>query len=663
MTCCDTYQPLLPPSGIPLLSVPHSATYRVPLRNAIMTFLEDVRLYSDPSNGTWPFGVVLEACVVLCVAAATEYQSRNDWAIFFIVMALVLSWWLHQVSGGAWSSRPSPKTIGATHAAIETGGLRVSLLYGILSLVAQAVLCHALYPERQPALLTASSSAERIVSCGAVSALEAGVSWTSIAIGCPTGLWFTLLGSVVVDIALPWCSVPRVLGAASVASTRGLELLFLISMPLLVALLTPGALRHPSMKRGHLRYSPRYGELARHAMMAGHSATEITAAWRQLLGFWMVSQKERHTVFGVVTRALSSCEAKQCHTAISAGLKGTRTNPQVEAPYWEAALRLTREALATEHRCVCPNNNDELLMLWSWLRAGVSILEDAGPLDEAVSLWFMTSPAGRFELRPHAPPPRSHDERAGVVPLSGPVTRQRASQQQQAAPPGTARAASTACAADRLVVVFSSLGTGLIRPEFGSTLHRCRVLCGPGLAPFDVLHVVDPAYSFYLQDPKGSWQGRQYHQTQLRRHTTRYKHVFFIGDSMGGSAALLFADLADSVLAFVPLLALEGCPQAEREDFPLHLQREYPAMVRQSLGRCKGQVVVHTSSDPEDEKHCSALRGAGVELQKHTECQTHLLTGHLKETGELVHIVARFLGGRVPVVDDAGDIDVPRRRG
>jgi len=132
---------------------------------------------------------------------------------------------------------------------------------------------------------------------------------------------------------------------------------------------------------------------------------------------------------------------------------------------------------------------------------------------------------------------------------------------------------------------------------------------------------------------------------------------------MGGSAALLFADLADSVLAFVPLLALEGCPQAEREDFPLHLQREYPAMVRQSLGRCKGQVVVHTSSDPEDEKHCSALRGAGVELQKHTECQTHLLTGHLKETGELVHIVARFLGGRVPVVDDAGDIDVPRRRG
>ena len=75
-------------------------------------------------------------------------------------------------------------------------------------------------------------------------------------------------------------------------------------------------------------------------------------------------------------------------------------------------------------------------------------------------------------------------------------------------------------AAPMVVVVFSSLGNGLIRPEFrGSLLGEAVREAGVAI-DYDVLFVLDPAMSWYCQDPGCSWAGFGYYQRELRTRLT-----------------------------------------------------------------------------------------------------------------------------------------------
>eukprot|EP00913_Durusdinium_trenchii_P008697 g8170.t1 len=91
-------------------------------------------------------------------------------------------------------------------------------------------------------------------------------------------------------------------------------------------------------------------------------------------------------------------------------------------------------------------------------------------------------------------------------------------------------------------------------PQTYSNLSKLQVLYS--LLPVDALYICDPANAWFLQDPSGNWKGLQYFEEKISDITSRYRKVFAWGGSMGGSAALLFANLFDRVHAFSPQVDL-----------------------------------------------------------------------------------------------------------
>ena len=105
-----------------------------------------------------------------------------------------------------------------------------------------------------------------------------------------------------------------------------------------------------------------------------------------------------------------------------------------------------------------------------------------------------------------------------------------------------------------LVVAFSSLGNGIVRHEFGGSLAKLNNQMGES---FDVLFVADPAQSWYQKDDRGGFGGFVQYEHRIKTASKAYKHISLIGDSMGGSGALLFSHLAtESVVAFSPQVDL-----------------------------------------------------------------------------------------------------------
>ncbi|KAH8055388.1 hypothetical protein JL722_8296 [Aureococcus anophagefferens] len=84
--------------------------------------------------------------------------------------------------------------------------------------------------------------------------------------------------------------------------------------------------------------------------------------------------------------------------------------------------------------------------------------------------------------------------------------------------------------------------SGLARPEWMGTARKLEL---PGGANrLDVLHVLDPAFSWYLSADDGSWRGPAFYREKLEGFVAGYGAVLFLGDSMGGSGALAHCDLA-----------------------------------------------------------------------------------------------------------------------
>ena len=105
-----------------------------------------------------------------------------------------------------------------------------------------------------------------------------------------------------------------------------------------------------------------------------------------------------------------------------------------------------------------------------------------------------------------------------------------------------------------LVVAFSSLGNGIVRHEFGGSLAKLNNQMDES---FDVLFVADPAQSWYQKDDGGGFEGFAQYESRIKAASKPYRHVSLIGDSMGGSGALLFSHLAtESVVAFSPQVDL-----------------------------------------------------------------------------------------------------------
>ena len=87
-----------------------------------------------------------------------------------------------------------------------------------------------------------------------------------------------------------------------------------------------------------------------------------------------------------------------------------------------------------------------------------------------------------------------------------------------------------------VIVVCSSLGTGIVRPEWGGTLRQLSLgaAAAASTGRVDVLHVIDPSSTWWSQDPGCCWDGFSYYQGEVATRVAGYDKVLVLGDSMGG---------------------------------------------------------------------------------------------------------------------------------
>ena len=167
--------------------------------------------------------------------------------------------------------------------------------------------------------------------------------------------------------------------------------------------------------------------------------------------------------------------------------------------------------------------------------------------------------------------------------------------------------------AKTVLVAFAGLGSrGHVGYEWRGAAHRVSQD-----QEFDVLFAADPAASWYTGGACWRYRGDAALRSVLRGFRRRYDRVCFIGDSMGGSAALRYAQYADAVCALAPQVTnLAEDPHVGRED--LHedaLRRHVEGPLLRSVERAlrrRVSIRVHfCAGHARDAAHVAALpRGA-----------------------------------------------------
>jgi hypothetical protein len=199
-------------------------------------------------------------------------------------------------------------------------------------------------------------------------------------------------------------------------------------------------------------------------------------------------------------------------------------------------------------------------------------------------------------------------------------------------------------AADVAVISFAS-GVGLME---GSHLLSDLSVQGAKTGKhqeFDSLFVIDPAFSWYTgcsngaADPEKVKASVAAVKTMLSDILKPYKRVVFTGTSMGGTACLLFASLADRMVAL--------CPQVQLDSYagwrPHSWQTLSPVLLDllkaelSCLPRPGRNLQVHVSQHLQDVRQISLLPAAsGLEIVSHPESASHGMFLGMKELKELL---------------------------
>lgn len=206
--------------------------------------------------------------------------------------------------------------------------------------------------------------------------------------------------------------------------------------------------------------------------------------------------------------------------------------------------------------------------------------------------------------------------------------------------------------AKQLIVAFSSLGNGIVRHEFGGSLSKLNKQMGRG--NFDVLFVADPAQSWYLKDDKGTFAGFAQYESRIKAASKSYNRISLIGDSMGGSAALLFAHLAtDSVVAFSPQVNLIGDDHVSRDDMTPMVKEMFQVRLFESVEKAvdkQVRIIVHRGLESSDIKHTDLLMNRlnsskrdKLNLAVHSGCTHHQVAVHLKEKNQLLVALSKAI--------------------
>jgi len=216
--------------------------------------------------------------------------------------------------------------------------------------------------------------------------------------------------------------------------------------------------------------------------------------------------------------------------------------------------------------------------------------------------------------------------------------------------------------AKHLIVAFSSLGNGLVRHEFGGSLAKLnKQLHADGKDTFDVLFVADPAQSWYQKDSRGHLDGFAEYEQRILIASRPYDKISLVGDSMGGSGALLFSHLAtESVVAFSPQIDLNGDSHVSRYDMTPTIRDRYCDRLLHSVElavEAGVKIYVNRGVEKADVGHTDLLMnhingkfsegpgplGGRLIINEHSDCQHHQIAVHLKEKGQLAHVLSSNL--------------------
>ena len=187
-----------------------------------------------------------------------------------------------------------------------------------------------------------------------------------------------------------------------------------------------------------------------------------------------------------------------------------------------------------------------------------------------------------------------------------------------------------------------------------------------------MLFVADPAQSWYQKDDTGHFGGYAQYESRIRAASRPYSRISLVGDSMGGSAALLFSHLAtDAVVAFSPQVDLEcDVSHVGRSDMTPGVRSKFRDTLYSSVGSALDagvNVIVHRGTEESDVRHTDlledrftslrvkegAVRDEGGEdgdgilrIVEHPDCLHHQIAVHLKGRGMLTRVLSRdLLGG------------------
>uniref|UniRef100_A0A7R9YDH2 Uncharacterized protein n=1 Tax=Pinguiococcus pyrenoidosus TaxID=172671 RepID=A0A7R9YDH2_9STRA len=182
------------------------------------------------------------------------------------------------------------------------------------------------------------------------------------------------------------------------------------------------------------------------------------------------------------------------------------------------------------------------------------------------------------------------------------------------------------------VVCFSSLGSGLVRPEWRGTLREVlsniqATWFRENLLRVEVLHVMDPCVSWWQSNPNSgadlslqkSWQGfdqafGDFLVKQMRDFPNA--RTFVLGDSMGGTGALLLLKHLPetaSALIFTPQTDVTNYGPCKRRDFSQKRKNRLREDIRTSVAACNARLRVHYGIHcDQDVEQVALLREAGL---------------------------------------------------
>ncbi|OUS43669.1 hypothetical protein BE221DRAFT_147452 [Ostreococcus tauri] len=158
----------------------------------------------------------------------------------------------------------------------------------------------------------------------------------------------------------------------------------------------------------------------------------------------------------------------------------------------------------------------------------------------------------------------------------------------------------------RAPVLVVSFGSAPGVPNWGGLLKKLQKNVRDGDS-YDVLYVCDVDRSWYASSDASGDQELEFERwsAPLREACEKYERVLYVGDSMGASAALMFAEHATKVLAF--------CPQVDLYDASIRPSRSnvwfkrFKGVMMSGLNQSAADIDVHTGSWDHDKDQAALL--------------------------------------------------------